>query len=400
MLGAQQDDKHADEATRVRLAAHSTTPASMLRTLADDPALTVRAAVALNPAYAPGVDTRLAQDGDERVRMLLAAKMTRLLPGLSSAERSAAEDHVHGMLLMLAGDAATRVRQTIADALTSLPNAPRAVILKLSRDPVVEVSEPVVQFSPLLTDADLLELLATPPHPGTAVSVASRPGLSAVIADDIATHAGSAAVRALLANRSATIQEATLDSLIGRAGDHPEWHEPLVCRPALPLRALRALSLMVADVLLSKLVARADVPPGVVEDLRNRVATTLSEPLPATEAEILDSVRRMNTSGTLSETPLMEAIAAGDARKAYAILAVCGGVTLSTIDRAISLRSAKALVSLVARAGFGMEAAVAVQGLLGRLGPGETLHPGPDGGFPLTQNEMDWQVELLGQPGR
>ena len=400
MLNSLENGLDIDEAARVRLAARASTAGSVLRVLADDPALTVRAAVALNPAYAPAVHTRLAQDADERVRTLLAAKMTRLLPGLSGTERSAAEAHVHDMLLLLAGDAATRVRQTIAEALTTLPDAPRSVILKLAHDPVPEVSDPVVRFSPLLTDADLLELLATPPHDATAASVASRPGLSARLADEIADHAGSAAVQALLANRSATIQEATLDSLIGRAGDHPEWHEPLICRPALPVRAMRALSLIVAGFLLDRLVARADVPPELVETLRNRVSTTLAEPLPPSEADVLDTVRRMNADGELTEPSLIDAVSAGDPRLASAILAVCGGVTLLTVDRAVGLRSAKALISLVARAGFGMEAAMAVQGLLGRLGPGERLGPAPDGGFPLTMAEMDWQVELLCQPGR
>ncbi len=221
MLGTTQDEPRSDEAKRVRLAARASTSVSMLRTLADDPAPTVRAAVALNPAYAPSVDVRLSQDGDVRVRTLLAAKMARLLPGLSGPQRSAAEQHVHAMLLTLAHDAAARVRQTIAEALVGLPDAPRDVILTLARDPVAEVSDPVVRFSPLLTDADLLELLATPPHSTTAVSVACRLGLSAEVADDIASHAGSAAVQALLANRSATIQEATLDSLIAKYPDQP-----------------------------------------------------------------------------------------------------------------------------------------------------------------------------------
>lgn len=400
MLDTSVAGMDVDEAARVRLAARASTSEATLCTLADDPALTVRAAVALNPVYAPALHTRLAHDGDDRIRALLAAKMARLLPGLSGIQRSAAESHVHDMLMLLAGDAAARVRQTIAEALTNLPNAPRSVILRLANDPAPEVSDPVVRFSPLLTDADLLELLATPPHAAMAVAVASRPGLSARLADEIADHAGSAAVQALLANRSATIQEATLDSLIGRAGDHPEWHEPLVCRPALPVRAMRALSLIVAGSLLDKLVSRADVPPELVETLRNRVSSTLAEPPAPSEADVLDSVRRMNAAGELTESALIDAVTAGNPRLASAILAVCGGVTLQSIERAVGLRSAKALVSLVARAGFGMESAMAVQGLLGRLGPGERLGPDPDGAFPLTTAEMDWQVELLDQPGR
>ncbi len=393
-------DMHpGSEAARVRRAARSDDP-DVLRALTRDPAATVRAAVALNPVFAPAADAELVTDTDERVRSLLATKMGRLLPGLSGPEQEAAQAHVHAMLRSLADDAATRVRAAIAEALTSAANAPHDVILKLAHDPAAIVSDPIVRFSPLLTDADLLGLLATPPHDDTAVAVATRVGLSAEVADTIARHADSAAVVALLSNRSATIQEATLDALVGRAGDHPEWHEPLVTRPSLSGRSIRALSLIVARHLLETLVNRVDIPEGLAAELRARVDEGLAEPPGVSEADVLDSVRQLNAAGRLNEASLVEAAAAGDARQAAAILAVAAGVGLGVVDRAIGLRSAKALVSLVHQAGFSMQAATTVQLALGHLSPGERLHPAADGGFPLSADEMVWQVELLGQPAR
>ena len=390
------------EAARVRMAARANTPPSLLRALADDPAVTVRAAVALNPVFAPSADIRLVADPDERVRVLLAGKLTRLLPGLSGDDQAAAQAHAHQTLLTLAGDAAVRVRAAIADALTTMPEAPRDLILKLAHDPMLAVSDPVVRFSPLLTDADLLELLSLPPHPGTAEAVASRAGLSSRIADDIATHAGSGAVRALLANSSAVIQEATLDTLVGRAGEHPEWHEPLVRRPSLSDRAVRALSRLVARHLLDTLVNRVDLSTGLAEELRSRLAETLAEPAGGhvSEADVLDGIRALNAAGQLNEQALLDAADSGDHRQVAAILAVSSHVTLSMLDRAVALRSAKALVSLVWRAGFSMRAGAAVQVLLGRLSPDELLPAGPIGEFPLAPREMEWQIELLGEPGR
>jgi uncharacterized protein (DUF2336 family) len=388
------------EAARVRKAAWPTTPASMLQALAEDPAVTVRAAVALNPVLAPAANARLVSDSDERVRMLLAGKLVRLLPGLSGDDQAAAQTHVHQTLLTLAGDAAVRVRVAISDALNTMPEAPRDVIMKLAYDPVLAVSNPIVRFSPLLTDADLLELLALPPHPGMAEAVASRPGLSSRVADDIALHAGSAAVRALLENPSAVIQETTLDSLVGRAGEHPEWHEPLVRRPSLSTRAVQALSRLVAAQLLDMLVNRADLPAALAEDLRGRLAETLAEPAPQSEAEVLNTVRALNRAGRITEQALLDVAASGDHRQVAAILAVGSGVALGALDRAVALRSAKALVSLVWRAGFSMRAGTAVQLLLGRLSPDEMLLAGAMGEFPLSPSEMEWQIELLGEPGR
>ena len=93
---------------------------------------------------------------------------------------------------------------------------------------------------------------------------------------------------------------------------------------------------------------------------------------------------------------MLAAAAAGDACQATAILSVLSGIDLPTIDRAISLRSPKVLVSLVARAGLSMRAGIAIQGLLGRFNPEATLREMPDGSFPLSTDEMAWQIELLG----
>lgn len=399
--GAAVAELDGDEPARVRLAVRASTTAAVLRALADDPSVTVRAAVALNPSYAPSADRRLLTDADERVRALLAGKVANLLPGHSGAEHAAAQAHVHQMLAALAGDAADRVRTAIAEAVRTMPEAPRALILRLANDPAVTVSDPVIRFSPLLTDADLLELLATPAHRGTAVSVASRTGLSASVADRIAVHADGAVIRALLANPSASIQEATLDGLIGRASDHPEWHEPLVRRPILPERAALALSRIVAGHLLELLARRADLSPPVAAALRQRVDINL-DPVkaPPGETEVLDSVRRLNAAGALTEQALLDGAETGDNRLVAAVLAVASGIPLAALDRAVALRSAKALVSLVWRAGFSMRAAMAVQSALGQIRPNEQLTASNEGAFPLTVGEMEWQIELLGEPGR
>jgi uncharacterized protein (DUF2336 family) len=372
----------------------------MLDELARDPATTVRAAVVLNPSFSTLADAQLVKDPDERVRRLLASKMARLLPGLSGGQQAAAQAHVHEMLRCLANDAAFRVRAAIAQGLKTASDVPHDVILKLAHDPVVAVSDPIVRFSPLLTDTDLRGLLATPPHDNTAVAVATRIGLSADVSDTIAQHADTAAVIALLSNSSAIIQETTLDALIGRAHEHPEWHEPLVSRPSLRGHSIRALSLIVARDLVEALINHANIPSDLAIELRGHVAQSLAEPQPPTEAEILDTVRQLNATGQLNEAALVEAANAGDARQTGAILAVASGVTLQVIDRAVSLRSAKALVSLVHRAGFSMQAGTLVQCVLGRLSPGERMVATPEGAFPLSANEMDWQIELLSQPGR
>ena len=104
--------------------------------------------------------------------------------------------------------------------------------------------------------------------------------------------------------------------------------------------------------------------------------------------------------GDLDEAALLAAADAGDGRRVTALLAVAARVGLHEVDHAASLRSAKALVSLVWRAGFTMCAALRVQVLLGHLAPSDLLSPTADGGFPITSDEMRWQLDFLGVSGR
>ena len=380
----------------------------MLRNLAGDPSVTVRAALALNPAAPPQVNETLAGDPDERVRILLARKLTALAPSLSASDQAQLHRETWETLTALVADEAVRVRATIADAVKDMPTAPRELILRLANDTAMSVSEPVIRLSPLLTTDDLLALLAKAPAPGTALAVARRSHLDEAVSDAIAASADNAAIRALLANPSAQIREATLDALIARSVEHADWHEPLVRRPSLPPRAARMLSEIVATHLLEVLATRADLAPALAEELRRRLVARLQSdaeapPSPGRADHGTGTgamARALAERGELAEEAVLDAARRGEARYAAALLAVAAGMSVSVVDRAASLRSAKGLVSLVWKAGFTMRAAVALQSLLARLAPDAVLTGGPGGNFPLAVEEMRWQLEFLDRMGR
>ena len=54
------------------------------------------------------------------------------------------------------------------------------------------------------------------------------------------------------------------------------------------------------------------------------------------------------------------------------------------------------LVSLVWKAGFTMKSGYAMQVLLARLSPGVAIKSGPGNSFPLSVQEMCWQLDFLG----
>ncbi|HEY6430340.1 MAG TPA: DUF2336 domain-containing protein [Acetobacteraceae bacterium] len=396
-----------NEETRVRIGANPDSPPAVLERLAVDTAVMVRAALALNPATPPTANRVLARDADERVRALLARKLAGLAPGLTAGEHSRLQHEAYETLIALVEDEAVRVRAAITDVLKQMPDAPRSLILRLARDIALEVNEPVIRFSPMLTTEDLLALVSKPPAPTTLIAVARRPDLNARVADAIADGEHHEAIRELLANPSAQIREATLDALIARAADHADWHEPLVQRPSLPPRSAKILSQIVATHLLQVLASRADLEPKLLEELGQRLTQRLQErgPVRVTRGDLsteqaLAEAHRLLQRGKLSETVIFDAIQRNELRLVSALLATAAGMPVTVVDRAVSLRSAKGLVSLAWKAGFSMDVARSLQTALAHLPPSAVLSAGADGGYPLSSDEMRWQVDFLRRVGR
>jgi uncharacterized protein (DUF2336 family) len=370
------------DATRVRPAI-PTDEAQEVR----DASLMVRASLAVNPATPPETNAVLADDADERVRVMLARKLGLLVPALSTGGQERLKQQTFDILTALAQDATVRVRGAIAEAVKDLPAAPRTVILRLAHDAEMQVCEPVIRFSPLLTANDLVCLVARAPAPGTKVAVARRASIDAAVCDAIAAGGTDDAVLALLMNGSAQIREATLDALVERSIEHLDWHDPLIRRPALSDHSARTLSKIVADHLLEVLAARSDLDPALAADLRIRVAAQMQQVPAAAEPAA--------PMGKPVEADLLAAAAEGDGRKSALMLAAAASVPLLAVRRAATLRSAKGLVSLAWKAGFSMQAGYAVQVLLAGLAPGSVMKPGPGNSFPMSVQEMSWQVEFL-----
>ena len=414
-VACEQSD-YGDEAARVRQAANPATAGAILATLASDPAVTVRAAVAMNCAAPHPADVTLSQDRDERVRIFVAERLARLLPGLSSAGQQDLHNHVMAVLATLVQDAATRVRAAIAEAVKSVADAPRDLVLRLAHDQAVLVSDPIIRLSPVLTDADLLALLATPPNPTTPASIANRPGLSSTLADAVLACADTRAIRALLANGSATLRDATLDAIVAHAGNRHITARPEAVSSLSPATAA-ALDVIVRSGFLHNLLHRAALAPAVAAALQDRVeAMTAPQYLapqsvtpqslthqyfqaasrsPTSDLELLRATRQLHTAGALTEAAVTDAARRGDIRRVAVQLAVASGLPIAAVDRAAALHNTKALVSIVWLADMTMRLAGLVQMVLGQCPPAQVMAPGSRGSFPMTEEEMRWHLDVL-----
>lgn len=410
---AKELARHKDPAVRRILAARPDLRPEILYYLAEDPHPDVRRQIAANQATPVQADLRLAADIDPSVRGDLAAKIARLAPGLSADEQDRLRHMTYEALSLLARDQITRVRQILAEALKDVANAPPELIRALAHDSEVAVSNPVLQFSPVLTDEDLLEIIHSSPMSGKLSAISKRQSVPANVADAIARTDDIDAIAVLLANPSAQIREETLDMLLERAPDHEDWHSPMVRRPQLSARAATRLARFVAESLLLVLQERPDLDPetkaAVAAVVRRRVeevgsdmadfhrgSTTVVVP----QAEIgegpMDVAARLYKAGQLEEPAVMSAIASGDEDFVAAALATRANLPYALAQKIISTRSAKGMTALVWRARLSMAIAVLAQIRMGKIAPSDVIRPKAGSqAFPLTAEEMNWQIEFF-----
>ncbi len=381
-----------DPLVRADLAACPDIRPELLYFLAEDPSPEVRRKAALNEQTPLRANLILARDSDETVRRSIAGKVAQLLPYLGGRGKAQAERHVLETLELLARDQAIRVRRILAETLRDLTGAPPAVIRRLARDVDDVVACPVLEFSPLLSDEDLIEIIGEGCAQARLSAISRRHGLGETVADAIVGTEDREAVAALLANTSAQIREETLDALVDQARDVAAWHEPLVVRPKLSPGTIRKLAGFVAENLLRRLQNREELDGETARLVAEEVRRRVSEDAAAGSAE--GSTPDGDTDQP-DDDALLQALARGDRALVCDLLVRRSAMDQDAVERILSAGSAKGITALAWKAGLAMRLATQLQLRMGGIPPGDVLHARDGVDYPLTNDEMTWQLDFF-----
>src|SRR5262249_47921958 len=171
----------------------------------------------------------------ERGEATAALARAYLYSDLSPDDRAAAE----GALLMQLDDPSPLVRTELARALAFSEKSPPAVILGLASDQS-RVASWVLEHSPLLLDADLVDAVATSEPPAQA-AIANRANLPCSVSAALAEVGAAAACLVLIENSCAEIAPFSLDRIIERFGHLAAIREAMLARDDLSAPARQAL---------------------------------------------------------------------------------------------------------------------------------------------------------------
>ena len=244
----------------------------------------------------------------ERAEATRALARAWLISDLSAADRAAAE----GALLMQLDDPSPLVRQAMADVFSRTADAPAAIVRSLCLDHS-SVALAVLEHSPLLIDADLIDLISTA-NCQTQCAIARRIKLAAPVCAALAECGTAPAALELIQNAYAELAPSSWDRIVERHGHVAAIRESMLALEDLPAATRLALADRLSDTLTQFAVARrwlgAPHAARIAKDARDRSIVSIAARTRDDEMRAL--VKHLRDAGQLTAGLILRALLSGN----------------------------------------------------------------------------------------
>ena len=245
--------------------------------------------------------------------------------GFSDSERRLAEE----IFRIMARDVEVQVREALSLHLKECPLIPHDIALSLAKD-VDSVAIPVIEFSQVLTEDDLVEIINAS-DAAKQSAVARRETVSERVSDALVDTRNEDVVATLMDNAGAEISDRSFEKTIDHFGESEKVNEHMAYRAKLPIGIAERLVTMVSDKLKDHLATHHELSSGVTTDLilgmRERATLSLVRS-GAQSGDVEELVRQLHENSRLTPSIILRALCMGDMAFFEAALARRAGVTV------------------------------------------------------------------------
>jgi len=329
---------------------------------------------------------RLLQDPSGEVRADAAAKIATHYGGsadFGEQEKKLAEE----IFSLMCRDAEERVRAALSANLKDCEFLPHDIAVTLADD-VAAVSKPILQYSSVLTDEDLINIVESTGEEKQK-AIASRAVVSENLSDALIDTRNEAVVGTLVANDGAKISTVSMQRVLDEFQESEMIQSSLISRSRLPMEVSERLVSMVSEKLGEELMLRHELPSDQVSDLilQSREKATLG--LIGQDHDPADFRRlivHLYQNDRLTPTIMLRAICMGDMDFFEGSLAVRSRIPLSSTREALMRGDQSQITGLLDKAEMPKSlrpaflAAIQVEG--------ETEYDGEDGDRERFQRRM------------
>lgn len=235
---------------------------------------------------------------------------------------------VEEIFRLLARDVEMQVRKALAENIKNSSLLPRDVVLVLARD-IAEVADPLVQYSPVLSDSDMLELLKETKSVSTRVAMASRQRVGLPLTIALIESGEDAVAKTIINNRGAELNDDAILEIADRFPDNGEIINMAMDRYPLPLPVAEKLISKISEGLRREIIAKTNVSAFALEDALQSTHEWASIQLMSgtPDADLHKFVEHLYNEAKLTPSLMIRALICGYARFFVAAVAVRAGVS-------------------------------------------------------------------------
>ena len=299
-------------------------------------------------------------------------------------------------LRALALDEVLKIRVALSSTLKDHAHTPPKIAGQLARDVEQQVSEPILRFCSALSNADLLDILKSHPASWVIEAIASRDSVSEELSEAVVETRDSYGGSALIGNDGALLSDNLLHRIVEIARTLPEWQKPMAVRKSLPVSIARDLAEFVDASVRDMLLKRGDFDENTTEELAAVFRRRVDFVDEGADETPRDKLARLIQEGGLNEEVISDALAMREKEFVAEAIAYLGKTTASQVQKIFDMGAAKPIVALAWHAGLSMRLALALQKEAGRVNPKEILYPKGGTDYPLSEEDLNWQLEFLG----
>jgi uncharacterized protein (DUF2336 family) len=329
--------------------------------------------MAVAASLIPGLD-EIVRHGDPKRRSEAARRVAELFLVGAPSFRSDHVDLFDSVLVDLVPHAEAAARADLAERLSVLANAPRAVVGQLAREDEIAIAGPLLRRSSVIDEQALIEI-ARAKGQAHLLAMSERLTLSSDLTDVIVRRGDRDVVRRAAGNAGALFSQAGYSALIKRAGHDGVLTLAVGQRDDLSAAQLKDLLEGSIDIVRRRLLEV--VKPGRQAAIRQVMSEISGVPEPVESRRDFAPAQRailaLHSAGELNETALLGFAKSYQYEESVAALSAMSAVKIATLDRLISGDRHDPI--LIVGKTIGLEWATVRALILLRLGPNRVPSP-------------------------
>jgi uncharacterized protein (DUF2336 family) len=284
----------------------------------------------------PGLD-EIIRNGDPQRLAEVSRRITELFLQGAANLRPDHVDLFDGILINLVPHTEIAARTDLAERLSLLGNAPRALVGQLAREDEILIAGPLLRRSPVIDEAALVEIAGIKGQ-GHLLAMSERPTLSPGLTDVIVSRGDREVVRRAAGNAGAQFSPTGYSALIERASQDGVLTLTVGQRDDLSESRLKDLLEGSIDIIRRRLMevvkpARQAAISRAMNEISGAIEVVESRRdfVPAQRA-----ILALHRAGELNEAAVLGFAKAYKYEEAVAALSAMSGVKIATLDRLIA----------------------------------------------------------------